>query len=97
MCCSARSKQRSRLTEVSMPIKGLKISILRIEPSSVYFLRFILEGYDNMYMLSTLDQSKGLVRIISAYGAHDDLMEIVKSLGEKIKPVFIDEHADNRK
>ncbi|MGQ9498991.1 MAG: DUF4911 domain-containing protein [Dissulfurimicrobium sp.] len=80
-----------------MAIKELKRFILRIEPSSVYFLRFILEGYDNMYMVSTLDQSKGLVRIISAHGAQDDLMEILESLKEKIKPVFIDDHSDNKK
>ncbi|MDA8161548.1 MAG: DUF4911 domain-containing protein [Desulfobacteraceae bacterium] len=65
--------------------------ILRIEPSAVYFLRFILEGYDNMYMLSTIDQPEGLVRIIAADGSLDDLFEIIKSLGERIRPVFIDQ------
>lgn len=78
-------------------IKELKKFILQIEPSSVYFLRFILEGYDNMYMLSTLDQPKGLVRIIAAEGAQDDLMEILRSLDWKIKLVFIDNHVDNGK
>jgi hypothetical protein len=48
-------------------------------------------------MLSTLDQSKGLVRIIAAEGAQDDLMEILRSLDWKIKPVFIDNYIDNGK
>lgn len=50
-----------------------------------------------MYMLSTLDQSKGLVKIISAPGMQDDLMEILRSIKEKIKPVFIDGHIDTTK
>lgn len=71
-------------------MSALRKLILRIEPSSVYFLRFILEGYDNMYMLSTLDQPEGFVRIIAAEGAWDDLFRIIRSLERKIKPVFID-------
>ena len=71
-------------------MSALRKLILRIEPSSVYFLRFILEGYDNMYMLSTLDQPEGVVRIIAAEGAWDDLFRIIRSLEVKIRPVFID-------
>lgn len=48
-----------------------------------------------MYMVSTIDQSKGLVRIIAADGARDDLVEILGSLEQKIKPVFIDTNASN--
>ncbi|MBU0730238.1 MAG: DUF4911 domain-containing protein [Proteobacteria bacterium] len=36
---------------------------LRIAPERIYFLRFILEGYDGLAILSTLDQHAGVVEI----------------------------------
>jgi hypothetical protein len=54
--------------------------ILRIDPSSVYFFRFILEGYDNMFMLSTVDQRAGLVEVRAVKGSVNDLLLILRSL-----------------
>ena len=59
---------------------GLEKFTLRIAPSSVYFFRFILEGYDNMFMLSTLDQRAGLVEVQAARGSVKDLLLILRSL-----------------
>jgi len=53
---------------------------LRIDPSSVYFFRFILEGYDNMFMLSTVDQRAGLVEVRAVKGSIKDLLLILRSL-----------------
>jgi hypothetical protein len=53
---------------------------LRIDPSSVCFFRFILEGYDNMFMLSTVDQRAGLVDVRAAKGSLKDLLLILRSL-----------------
>ncbi|RPI52133.1 MAG: DUF4911 domain-containing protein [Deltaproteobacteria bacterium] len=53
---------------------------LRIDPSSVYFFRFILEGYDNMFLLSTVDQRIGLVEVRAAKGSVYDLLLILRSL-----------------
>ena len=53
---------------------------LRIDPSSVYFFRFILEGYDNMFVLSTVDQRAGLVEVRAVKGSLKDLLLILRSL-----------------
>ena len=65
---------------------------LRIDPSSVYFFRFILEGYDNMFMLSTVDQSIGLVEVRAVKGSAYDLLLILRSL----KSIIGLDHMDSR-
>lgn len=37
---------------------------LRIVPARIGLLRFLLEGYDGLAMLSTLDSKTGLVRLL---------------------------------
>jgi len=61
-------------------IPELEKITLRIDPSSVYFFRFILEGYDNMFILSTVDQRAGLVDVRAAKGSVNDLLLILRSL-----------------
>ena len=65
---------------------------LRIDPSSVYFFRFILEGYDNMFMLSTVDQHIGLVEVRAVKGSVYDLLLILRSL----KSIIGLDHMDSR-
>ena len=65
---------------------------LRIDPSSVYFFRFILEGYDNMFMLSTVDQRIGLVEVRAVKGSVYDLLLILRSL----KSIIGLDHMDSR-
>ncbi|MGB9712214.1 MAG: DUF4911 domain-containing protein [Dissulfurimicrobium sp.] len=68
---------------------GLNEFILRIEPSMVYLLRFILEGYDNSFMVSTVDKAAGVVRIIAIEGAKEDLFEILMSLSWRLRPFAV--------
>jgi hypothetical protein len=53
---------------------------LRIDPSSVYLLRFLLEGYDNLFLMSTVDHIAGIVEIRVAEGAMEDLRRILGSI-----------------
>lgn len=53
---------------------------LRIDPSLVYFFRFILEGYDNLFVLSTVDQRAGLIEVRAVKGSAKDLLLILRSL-----------------
>ncbi len=57
---------------------------LHIDPSMVYFLRFILEGYDNLFVLSTIDSKKGLVEIIYVENALNDLQALLDETGNFI-------------
>ncbi len=52
--------------------------IFQIPPSGVYLLKFLLEGYDNMFFLSTLNRDTGTVRVLAARGARRDLGLIIR-------------------
>ena len=71
---------------------GLEKFTLRIDPSLVYFFRFILEGYDNMFVLSTVDQRAGLVEVHAVKGSVKDLLLILRSL----KSIIGLDHMDSR-
>ena len=71
---------------------GLEKFTLRIDPSSVYFFRFILEGYDNLFVLSTVDQRAGLIDVLTVKGSVKDLLLILRSL----KSIIGLDHMDSR-
>lgn len=53
---------------------------LRIDPGRIAFLRFILEGYDGLAIISTIDQRPGLV--VVRYPAENirDIMTLLTSI-----------------
>ena len=36
---------------------------IRIDPEQIYFLKFILEGYDNLTIMSTVDRIEGVMEL----------------------------------
>jgi len=62
----------------------LKRFTLRIDRKAVYFLSFILEGYDNLFVLSTVDRHIGLVEVQTTEGSIEDLLLILESLEAEI-------------
>ncbi|NIA08608.1 MAG: DUF4911 domain-containing protein [Nitrospiraceae bacterium] len=67
----------------------LKKIQLRIDPKAVYFLHFVLEGYDNMFVLSTVDRHIGLVEVQATEGSIEDLSLILGSLEAEIGAVAL--------
>ena len=63
---------------------SIKTLSLEITPSMVYFLRFILEGYDNMFVLTTVDKEKGLVEIQYCESVRQQLERILDEIGGEI-------------
>ncbi len=63
---------------------SIKTLSLEITPSMVYFLRFILEGYDNMFVLTTVDKEKGLVEIQYCESVRQQLERILEEIGGEI-------------
>ncbi len=63
---------------------SIKTLSLEITPSMVYFLRFILEGYDNMFVLTTVDKEKGLVEIQYCQSVRQQLERILDEIGGEI-------------
>jgi len=63
---------------------NLEELILRIAPNKFHFLKFILEGYDNMAILSSLKSEEGLVIVrYPDYFAHD-LFSLLTNIGSKL-------------
>ena len=61
-------------------------SLLRLEitPDRIHFLKFILEGYDGLALLSTVDAGQGIVEIRYPPEIESDLKKILQSIGPQI-------------
>lgn len=57
---------------------------LRISPKEIYYLKFILEGYDGMATLSTIDPGKGVVVLRYPWEWRRDLFALLASLAPEI-------------
>ncbi|MFH1076783.1 MAG: DUF4911 domain-containing protein [Pseudomonadota bacterium] len=58
--------------------------IYRIDRCQIHFLKFILEGYDSMAIMRTIDPSKGMVEIFIAPGCEEDVDLILQNLSQEI-------------
>jgi hypothetical protein len=57
---------------------------LRIAPARIHFLKFILEGYDGLAVVSTLDPRQGLVELKYPRELQADLDALLASLGQGV-------------
>lgn len=57
---------------------------LRINPNKFYYLKFILEGYDNLAILSSRQNQTGLVVIRHPRTMARDLFELIASITRNI-------------
>lgn len=49
------------------------------------YLKFILEAYEGMNVMSTVDNVGGIIRIAVMPGFEDDMDELLKELGKQVK------------
>ena len=65
---------------------GRKSSVLQltVAPERIHFLKFILEGYDGLAILSTVDVSQGLVEIRFAPEVAEELENLLHSIKPQI-------------
>jgi len=62
----------------------------RLDRRQIGFVKFILEAYDNVAVLTTLDSTIGLVRITVAPGCDKLVEDILHSLAGEVEISFID-------
>jgi len=60
---------------------------VRIAPNRIHFLKFILEGYDGLAVLSTVDRQQGLVELKYPPELQADLDGLLESLAEGLELV----------
>jgi hypothetical protein len=57
----------------------------RINPRRFHYLKFLLEGYDNMAVLSSVDSRQGVVRIRCPEGMITELFALLEAEIERIR------------
>ena len=62
-----------------------------IDPSQIHYLRFLLEAYDGIAVVSTDDPELGLVRLNISPGCEDDVESILRLEGASLKLRLIDQ------
>jgi len=58
---------------------------LRISPSRIWYLKYILEGYDGLATLSTVDKDKGLVLLRFHGSSHKTLITLLGGLAPALR------------
>jgi hypothetical protein len=67
----------------------------RVDTSQISFLKFILEAYEGMAQLTTLDPGSGIVEIYVAPGCMKDFEKIVKDLKKQMLIEVIEYSEEN--
>lgn len=62
---------------------------LEIMPERIHFLKFILEGYDGLALLSTVDAGQGIVEIRYPPEIENDLKDLLSSIGPQIVKIIV--------
>jgi hypothetical protein len=57
-----------------------------IVPSEIHFLRFIIEAYEGIGVVSTIDPGLGLVQIAVAPGCEQEVSAILESEKDSLRP-----------
>lgn len=60
-------------------MQGIK-QYYRVDKSKIGLLRFIIEAYDNLALMTTLNQKEGLVVLNIAPGCEETATELMESL-----------------
>ncbi len=60
-----------------------------IDSGRFHFLKFILEGYDNLAILSSIDGKRGVVRVKTARESLKELMWVMSDISDGIKKTTI--------
>jgi hypothetical protein len=63
----------------------LESIFLRISPNTFHFLKFILEAYDNIGIISSCPGNDGIVLVRFSKGFTVELLELLSSLAPQIK------------
>lgn len=57
----------------------------RITPDRFHYLKFILEGYDNLAVLSMISAKSGIVRLKCSRESLAELIELLAAVSQDIK------------
>jgi hypothetical protein len=58
---------------------------LRVRPERIALFRFLLEGYDGLAVLSTMDAKDGLVRLIVPESRYTELWRLLFAICDDLR------------
>ncbi len=56
-----------------------------IDPREIYYFKFILEGYDGLGVINTIDRESGLIRVIVSESQKDVFDMLVFALADELR------------
>ena len=67
------------------PQKRSTLWIYQVDPHEIHYLKFILEAYEGLTTLTTLDPQRGLVQLAVPPGRHGRLEVLLEALGQEME------------
>ena len=68
-----------------MHSKKSAVWIYQVDPYEIHYLRFILEAYEGLATLTTLDPLKGLIQLAVPPGCEGSLKALMEALGQELE------------
>ena len=65
--------------------KRSTLLIYQVDPYEIHYLKFILEAYEGLATVTTLDSQEGLVQLAVPPGSYDRLENLMEALGSELK------------
>ncbi|MEI6306119.1 MAG: DUF4911 domain-containing protein [Deltaproteobacteria bacterium] len=62
----------------------------KVASHDIVYLKFILEAYEGMNVMSTVDNANGIIRIMIMRGFEEDMEELIKELGTRVSMEPVD-------
>ena len=59
--------------------------IYQVDPYEIHYLKFILEAYEGLATLTTLDPQKGIIQLAVPPGSKGSLNELLEDLGQELE------------
>jgi hypothetical protein len=78
-----RGKPRKELFPAPACLQS-RVLYAEVPRSQIALYRFVLEGYDNLAVMSVIDRYRAVIKLRCSPDAQKELREVIKSLGAKI-------------
>lgn len=70
---------------VTMHPQRSTLWIYQVDPYEIHYLKFILEAYEGLATLTTLDPQKGVVQLAVPPGCDGTLEALLEALGQELE------------
>ena len=69
---------------MAIALKRSDLLFYRVDSYEIHYLKFILEAYEGLATLTTLDSATGLIQLAVPPGGKDSLESLLEALGSEL-------------